>query len=113
VALLPVLLQGCFYDVDGGKYEPAEDTDTGDPDSGLGVSCQGDEDCASYVADTCLPNTMDVDAPGYCTISDCEPADCTGSYQCCDCSAVAMIGAVFCASESDASLVSAMDCTCE
>jgi hypothetical protein len=103
---------GCFYDVDGGRYEPPEDTDTGDPDSGLGVSCESDEDCAEFAAESCTVN--DYTTEFYCTFLDCTAEQCEGDYECCDCTGVTGFDAILCLSAEDASMASSMaGCTCE
>lgn len=106
------VVPGCFYDVDGGEYRAPADTDTGDPDSGLGASCESDEDCAGYAADTCLVNAYL--SEHYCTFLDCTAGQCAGDYECCDCSGVAGFEAVLCLNAGDASMASSMaGCACE
>jgi hypothetical protein len=107
-----MLAPGCFYDVEGGEYEPPEDTDTGNAETGLGVSCEGDEDCAGFEADTCLINAYLTEY--YCTIIDCTAEQCEGDYQCCDCTGTAGFDATLCLSAQDASMASSMaGCACE
>lgn len=69
---------------DGGG-DADSDADTDGPPTGLGETCQDDEDCVGFDAANCVKNPLAPAEPGYCTVVDCEADDCPDPYACCDC----------------------------
>ena len=92
-------------DADGGA-------DGGDgPPTGLGEPCDSDEDCEGYEASLCAINPLTEEGQ-YCTLENCEPADCPDGWQCCDCMAVSALESVACAKDEDVSALTFGGCTC-
>ena len=109
---------GCSMDdddrcVDGYDYDPETKSCLLEVDvSCLWEQCAvGGTDCDGCEADFCVNNPLgDTDAPGFCTIENCEPKGCPRGYQCCDCSAVDWV--VACFSDQYAALAGANGCDC-
>ena len=81
--------------------------------NGLGEECMEDADCADYVADFCQTNPLTPDAPGFCTVTNCSPADCACEYSCCDCTGVDVVPFdANCIGEAGVGQLESLGCTC-
>ena len=115
-------VSACFYDPDLSKISKDEDEDTattetgtedagiddagenGDEFSGIGTTCEAkSDDCAEFDADYCLVDPTNPEAPGLCTITDCDTRGCPDAYQCCDCSELGM--EIMCVPDASAAAV--------
>jgi hypothetical protein len=76
---------------------------------GLEEPCtsKGNECTAYPEANYCLIDPRTPDAPGFCTIPDCEPGGCPTGYLCCNCFVM-----VNCLSEVAAETAVAEGCSC-
>ena len=99
-----------------GNYAPICDDPDPTGESGLGASCQSDEDCAGQAADVCISSP---DQDGFCTIEGCGAGTCGQPFLCCrDCNPAAADALPFegsaCVPEQISSqLASSAGCTCD
>ncbi len=86
-------------------------TDTGGEALPIGLEAPctaGGSECADYPeASYCLYDIRTPDAPGICTIPDCEPGGCPTGYLCCNC-----FVSVACMSETAAEEAERQGCGC-
>lgn len=65
--------------------ETTTETQENDFPTGMGETCDSNEDCSAFEADVCAVNPAL--GSGYCTIVGCAPGECPSGYQCCSCTA--------------------------
>ena len=86
------------------------DTDVEMLPEGMDQPCTpSGSECEAYPeANHCLTDPRNPDAPGVCTIPDCEPGGCPAEYLCCNCFTII----VNCMSETAAEAAITEGCSC-
>ena len=104
-------------EVDSDTLDENDASPDGSPDSGkahgIGTACRkGTDDCEGFEGNYCVDNP--VGEGGFCTISNCVPADCPVGFTCCDCTQSTKVETIKACIPNDyvSALIGYANCTC-